>query len=380
MRNLGIRLFCFLACFLSVTVNAANLAQCKQHQCLAVVDAGSTGSRLHIYSYDLDETKTAININELWSKKVKPGLATLEANQTSINTYLSSLFSNVPEDNLSVYFYSTAGMRLLPQPKQKQIYNLIQSWFSSQSRWQLLSAKTITGNDEGLYGWLAVNYKLGTLKSNNTSIGVMDMGGASVQVVLPVKNMEGNTDVKQFELYGRPIQLFIHSFLGLGQTEVTHQFLDTDSCFSEEYVLPKGTNAKGDAYACAREVSNLMNAVHRVNHIVQPVIEANPVTNWFVMGGMAELAQTKPFQFSNYQYTNQALIEQANSQVCQQSWSNLNQKYPNNEYLYGYCLFPAYYYALMVDGYGLQPQQTVNYIPSNQGNDWTLGVVLHRLG
>ena len=69
---------------------------CEHHQCLGIVDAGSTGSRVHLYTYDLDEQKTPINIVEHWSKKIKPGLASLSPEQATINAYLTELFSDGP--------------------------------------------------------------------------------------------------------------------------------------------------------------------------------------------------------------------------------------------------------------------------------------------
>jgi hypothetical protein len=365
-----------LSMLFSLSLKAAAQANCQEHQCMAIVDAGSTGSRFHIYAYDLDSTQTPIHITEIWSKKIKPGFASLELNQTTINNYLATLFSGSPESNLPVYFYATAGMRLLPQPKQQQYYTFIQQWFAEQSAWKLRKAKTITGKEEGLYGWLAVNYQLGSLtKKDQELVGVMDMGGASVQIIFPVQRVSAvnSNDVQQFDLYGRHLNLFIHSFLGLGQSEVTHQFLDEASCFVENYELPTGEPASGDAYSCENDISSLMNAVHKVNRTVQPALGESQVNNWFVLGGMAELAKSKPFQF-NGEFSIQSLLEQANSQVCHQQWSNLNSLYPDNEYLFGYCLFPAYYYALIVDGYGLQPQQPIQFMTEN--SDWTLGAVL----
>lgn len=376
-----IRMFSFLVFFVSFSVNAADL-NCQQHQCLAVVDAGSTGSRLHIFVFDRDQNKTPTNIKELWTKKVKPGLAMLELNQATMDSYLSSLFMGAPSDKMPLYFYSTAGMRLLSQPKQRQIYNEVENWFGKQSQWQLLSAKTITGSEEGLYAWLVINYQLGKLNADdNSSVGVMDMGGASVQIVFPVEKTEGisPSDLVEIDLYGKHRKLFIHSFLGLGQTEVSHQYLDLASCFSTGYQLTDGTAAIGDAANCEKEVSLLINDVHRVSSIVQPAKDQNPVSNWYVLGGMAELAQTQPFHFEK-QFTNETLIEQANSMVCQQQWPTLSVQYPNNEYLYGYCLFPSYYYALMVEGYGIQPNEAVNYVMDNQGGDWPLAVVLSQKG
>lgn len=379
----SIYLFAFLALFTSFSVNAAN-DDCLQHQCMAVMDAGSTGTRLHIFSYDFDKSKTPINIKELWAKKVKPGLATLEPTPAAMDYYLSTLFVDAPTVKMPAYFYATAGMRLLSQPKQRQLYDLVEKWFAKRPEWELKSAKTITGAEEGLYAWLVVNNQLGRLNSDDKgSVGVMDMGGASVQIVFPVEKTEGinNSDLVEIDLYGRHQKLFIHSFLGLGQTEVAHQYLDVASCFSNNYQLTDGLAAAGNANLCENEISHLINEVHRVSPLVQPVLTQNPVNNWYVLGGMAELAITKPFQFlDKRQFTNELLLDQANSLVCQQQWPNLIAQFPTNEYLYGYCLFPSYYYALMVEGYGIQAKQPINYLTSNQGGDWPLGVVLQQKG
>ena len=369
----------FLLCFIQGTVNAG-LRGCEQQKCVVVVDVGSTGSRLHVYSYDLDNDKSPIKITERWSKKIKPGFATIEANKSAINAYLTNLFAGAPAYHTPVYFFATAGMRLLPKPKQQQYHALVREWFNSKSNWQLMDSKTITGSEEGVFGWLAVNYQLGTLNENSESIGVVDMGGASVQIAFPVKNTSDidGKDIQELDIYGQHVTLFVHSFLGLGQNEVAHQFLDSPSCFISSYEMPTGELAQGDAYSCKSEVSSLMNAVHQVSSVVQPGMATNPVSNWYVLGGLVDLVQSQPFDFNSQEFTNQDLLEKAHSQVCQQQWSTLNARYPNNDYLYGYCLFPAYYYALMVDGYGIQPQQNLKYLEAHQSSDWTIGVVLHQ--
>ncbi|RUQ85154.1 multidrug DMT transporter permease [Legionella septentrionalis] len=364
-------------------VTADDLAgqQCQQHRCIAVVDAGSTGTRLHIYAFDVNEKNDPVNIKDIWSNKIKPGFATLNPDPETINTYLSSLFAPAPEQNLPVYFYATAGMRLLPQPKQQQYYQTLQQWFAAQPQWQLVESKTITGKAEGLYGWLAVNYQLGALSNpSQEAASVMDMGGASVQVVFPVQNdsVIDPSDIIEIDVYGRHMKLFVHSFLGLGQTVLSHQFLDASNCFANDYLLPNGTPAQGDAPTCKRDVSRLINTVHSVSRIVKPAVAANPGNTWYVIGGLAALAQDKPFQFQGNQLTNQSLLQQADNIICHQQWDALQTQYPNNEYIYGYCLFPSYYYALMVHGYGLSPSEPVRYLANSQNVDWTLGVVLHH--
>ncbi|RUR08499.1 multidrug DMT transporter permease [Legionella sp. km772] len=359
----------------------AQSSPCEKQQCIAIVDAGSTGSRLHIYAYDLDVTKTPIHIKELWNKKITPGFARIEANTNTIDSYLTILLADSPIKKIPIYFYATAGMRLLPQMKQKKYYDELSSWFKKHSEWQLVEAKTITGNEEGLYDWLSVNYHLGNFESpTNKSIGVMDMGGASVQIVFPIAETPTINDKSQIQvnLYGRHYNLYVHSFLGLGQTEMSHQFLNSASCFVNNYPLPDGAEGQGNALSCEQEVSSLMNQVHGVNQLIQPLLAANPVDSWYSIGGISNLADSQFFNFQHSQLTNQDLLEQADSQICHQQWEDINNQYPDDDYVYQYCLFSAYYYALMVDGYGLYPEQTINYLPPQQNIDWTTGVVLHQ--
>lgn len=365
---------------LSFSIHAAPL-NCQQQHCVGIIDGGSTGSRLHIYTYDLDEYNSPINIAEQWSKKVKPGFATLDNNQAAVDSYFNNLFSGAPETTLPVYFYATAGMRLLPQPKQAEMLAYLNTWFNQQSQWQLAEAKTITGKEEGVFGWLAVNYQLGTLADESKELaGVMDMGGASVQVSFPAANDDriDEQDLQQIDLYGRHLSLFSHSFLGLGQTELSHQFLDNESCFPNNYVLPQGGTAKGDAVRCQHAVSSLINSVHHVNQTVQKAMRSNPVSNWYAMGGVVDTVKSKPFEFLGTEFDSQSMLSQANQRVCQQDWESLKTQYPGNDYLYGYCIFPAYYYALMVNGYGIDSQKTIHYLPATSSADWTIGAVLMR--
>lgn len=372
--------FVSLSFFFSCNLNAAEKAPCQQHQCIAVVDAGSTGSRLHIYSYDLDENNTLIHLNEIWNKKTNPGISTIDADPKKIDAYLTQLFSDAPVSSIPLYFYATAGMRLQSQSKQIVMYQALKNWFIKHQEWQLIEAKTITGKEEGIFDWLSMNYALGTFDNRSTQkpVGVMDFGGASVQIVFPVKNDSAmnQADKADVRVAGQDYQLFVHSFLGLGQTEVTHQYLDSSSCFPNDYALPDGENAQGNANSCEKDVSNLMNGVHSVNRTVQPALEANPVKQWYVMGGVVYMANDKLFNYAGRPFTNQSLLNDSDRLVCHEDWEQLYQQYPKNDYLYSYCLLSAYFYALMVDGYGLPSDKQINYLDKDM--DWTLGVVLYK--
>lgn len=112
------------------------------------------------------------------------------------------------------------------------------------------------------------------------------------------KNTETNKNsLVELDLYGKHINLFVHSFLGLGQNEVTHQLLDTNACFAEGYPLPGGNLGQGDALVCQQEASSLINRVHKVQSEVQPALTANHVNMWYAIGGLANLVESDPSNF-----------------------------------------------------------------------------------
>ncbi|MDF1683472.1 MAG: multidrug DMT transporter permease [Legionellaceae bacterium] len=347
-------------------------------KCMAsVVDVGSTGSRLHVYSYDCDhQTK---GVHEVWFKKITPGYASLETKQSSINAYLDNLFDGAPE-HIPVYFYATAGMRLLSHDQQSAYYSAAQHWFEA-SAWNLVDAKTITGREEGVFAWLAVNHEQNTLSTGvEEEVGVMDMGGASVQIVTPVASSDGINpdDLVHVKLDHQDLTLFVRSFLGLGATLVGQQFLNSPACFPEGYPLPDGSLGHGDAEQCEASISQLINHVHAVNQTIQPVLSAETPKTWYVLGGLAYLLKEEPFRRDGVGATNAWLLQQANTTVCRRLWSDLLVDYPDNERLSQSCLRASYYHALMEKGYGLNAEKSIYLTSSDQETDWTLGVVLHQ--
>lgn len=351
---------------------------CKNQYCVAVIDAGSSGSRLHIYSYSLDNQKNPTEIIEQWVKKIKPGFANIGMTQAEVDSYLTSLFVDASVSDIPVYFYATAGMRLLSAPKQQTLYTYLQNWFNRHPSWHLQAAKTLTGKQEGIYGWLTVNYQVGALdKPLKKMIGMMDMGGASVEIVFPIadRKMVADADSATIKVRGKEVTLYSHSFLGLGQTELSHQFLDNPACFSHGYLMPEEEKGEGNAYFCQSNISVLVNSVHHVKSVVGRLIHLNNVSQWYVMGGVVDMLHSIPFQHLESTFTNRWLLDYANQNLCQQDWQYLQTLYPTDDYLYGYCLFASYYYALMVHGYSFDASMPIHYFDGTNP-DWTMGVVL----
>ncbi|MDF1646224.1 MAG: multidrug DMT transporter permease [Legionellaceae bacterium] len=371
-----IAFFLYSILLFSNPVFAFNSA-CSGQKCIGVVDVGSTGSRLHIYAYPRQDD--VHQIQEVWVKKITPGFAMLNPDQSHVDNYLQELFEGAPED-FPIYFYASAGMRLLPSEQQKKYFDIVQSWFQHSS-WHLEEARTVTGREEGVFAWLSVHEQLRRIPDFEIPehLSVMDMGGASVQVVSAVdfKSSENKDDYIDIELHGKKQTLFVRSFLGLGQTLVIDQYLNEASCFPEGYPLPNGDIGVGNARACAHQVSKLIDGVHNVHHVLHPALYPESSRVWYVIEGLAYLAKEKPFNQNEDAITNDGLLEQAEKAVCHRSWEAIQQDYPEENNLSRACLTASYYHALM-SAYGIAPSEPVRFVPSLSNVDWTLGVVLQK--
>lgn len=206
-------------------VGAATLPSnetCSKNTCIAVFDAGSTGTRLHIFSYSKDK-KNHTRIKQIFSKKIKPSISGLSLNHERVSEYMCHFSKKDHGRDIPTYFFATAGMRFIPKERQDRHYRPIKNWFNQQQQFDLKEIKTISGKQEGIFGWLSVYAHINHGKTKrNDSFGFMDWGGASIQVTLPVRHPQGIDNANRFNIHldGKTITLFSDSFLGLGGTTI----------------------------------------------------------------------------------------------------------------------------------------------------------------
>jgi hypothetical protein len=197
---------------------------------LAVVDAGSSGSRVHFYRVVPDDA--FIDIQELLQLH-PPGLDALSsfeghAEQAGpqgiqpllavLDTYLAS--NHIPKSQVPVDVLATAGMRLLAQTNPTEadaIYRSVHDTIAGEG-YRVGEIRTISGTDEGLYSWADVNYLYRNFHLNKPTKGIIEVGGASAQVAYVTSDVDHpNVVVKTINGVGYPILSV--SYLGLGQGE-----------------------------------------------------------------------------------------------------------------------------------------------------------------
>ncbi|XP_063079022.1 ectonucleoside triphosphate diphosphohydrolase 5 [Engraulis encrasicolus] len=193
-------------------------------------DAGSTGTRIHIYTFiTSDSDELPVLDNEMFHS-VKPGLSAFadapEIAGETVRQLLRVAKKTVPRlewKRTPVVLRATAGLRLLPTKKAQAILDEVQDAFDESPFLVPKDSVTImNGANEGILAWVTMNFLTGHLhgKSKNT-VGILDLGGGSTQITFLPKHKKTMEDVPpdylaKFDLLNTTYELYTHSYLGNG--------------------------------------------------------------------------------------------------------------------------------------------------------------------
>lgn len=211
-----------------------------------VFDAGSTGSRVHVYEFQFCGEKLLNLVDEIF-EQVHPGLSSFshrpEEAVDSLVPLLRQAWRRVPRDLrrcTPIVLKATAGLRLLPQERVTGILENVKSWLADQpfhlpqsnSGFSPDPVSVIDGSEEAVSAWISVNYLQGhiqpsPIKANDPAIEqvtsvVLEMGGGSSQIVfdqVDTKSSEHPGGVIDLNFFGNKFQLYQHSYLGYGLME-----------------------------------------------------------------------------------------------------------------------------------------------------------------
>jgi hypothetical protein len=125
---------------------------------------------------------------------------------------------------------ATAGMRLAEQQnaeRSRELWGSLRRKLSERLGQGVdVTARTLTGFEEGLYAWLAVRET-----RSGGRFGIAEMGGASSQVAFPCPSCDVADDaVRTVTIKGQPVRFYSYSFLGLGQDEAPRALGMPSSC------------------------------------------------------------------------------------------------------------------------------------------------------
>lgn len=246
-----------------------------------VIDCGSSGSRIFVYYWPTHSgnPKDLLNIQQLVDgsgnavvKKVSPGLSSFENNPDAASDHIKELLlyaqQYIPEKmhgETSLYVMATAGMRMLSQSAQQAILQDLQrditkefNFIATDNHFEIIS-----GKQEGVYAWIAINYVLDRFSHSQTAIvsesatdnilnsaqdssskhlrkrtvGIIDMGGGSVQIAFEVTNPKHIKEIppsllSEFNLgcedsdEDHTYNVYVTTFLGYGANSARDRYED----------------------------------------------------------------------------------------------------------------------------------------------------------
>lgn len=208
-----------------------------------MIDAGSTGSRIHVYRFNNCGPTPELEAEEFKMTEKKAGGSGLSSYKEDVEGAAKSLdilmdvaVKTVPKEYQScspVAVKATAGLRMLGDEMSAKILSAVRTRLETVYPFPVVSeekggVQIMDGSDEGVYAWITTNYLLGKIGGPDKSptAAVFDLGGGSTQIVfeptfkspskgMPEKLAKGDHKYA-LKFGGRDFDLYQHSHLGYG--------------------------------------------------------------------------------------------------------------------------------------------------------------------
>ncbi|PON59684.1 Nucleoside phosphatase [Trema orientale] len=213
-----------------------------------VVDCGSTGTRVNVYEWvaadankrelpillhsypdNLTNTSLVTTSCKYHCMQTEPGLDKFVGNSSGVRASLEPLITwaeqIIPFERhrfTPIFVLATAGLRRLAIEESRQVLEDVETVirehsFSYKRSW----IRVLTGKEEAYYGWVALSYKMGMFRNHSRSptLGLLDLGGSSLQVVMEVDGIEEDTHLLKSKFGFTEHRLLAYSLPAFGLNE-----------------------------------------------------------------------------------------------------------------------------------------------------------------
>lgn len=393
-----------------------------------VLDAGSSHTALYIYQWPAEKDNNTGRVEQRHSCKVKgPGIssyasAPVKAGE-SLKACMQEAEDQVPESRhqeTPLYLGATAGMRLLNMENSSasdKVFRAVEGVLQ-KSPFSFQGARILTGQEEGAFGWVTVNYLDDRLVQGLKTTGALDLGGASTQISFISDKFDGSESPSNsvaFRLYGNDYNLYTHSFLCYGKDQAlrltlanqtqTGPAVFSDPCFNLGYTSTRNYSALynspcvshmkppgapqsftqqgiGNFQQCQELVRSIFNFSQckysrcSFNGVYQPPLQGpfGAFSAYYFVMNFLNLTDTSiPLE----------TVKERIARYCATPWDQVKQQNPTiqTKYLAEYCFSGTYIITLLTEGYNFTSESysKIKFIKKIKGSDagWTLGYMLN---
>ena len=209
-----------------------------------MVDAGSTGSRIHVYKFNNCGPTPELENEDFKMTEKREGGSGLSSYKTdaegaarSLDPLMEVAMKSIPDQYKScspIAVKATAGLRLLGEEMSVKILDAVRTRLETAFPFPVISrekggVEIMKGEEEGVFAWITTNYLLGKIggPDKTPTAAVFDLGGGSTQIVFqptfPGMSSGGMPEVMEegdhkyhLRFGGRDFDLYQHSHLGYG--------------------------------------------------------------------------------------------------------------------------------------------------------------------
>ncbi|NXI98897.1 ENTP8 diphosphohydrolase, partial [Psophia crepitans] len=407
-----------------------------------VFDAGSSHTSLFVYEWDSDKENDTGVVSQTLSCDVQGQGISSYANDPpkagdSLRECLDKALKVIPaakQRDAPAYLGATAGMRLLREQNSSAADHVLAEVAKTMREYPVAfkGARILTGEEEGAYGWITINYLLDSFMKYSPKthtwvhpeaaniLGALDLGGASTQIsFVPEGSVINWNEASKFMLYGFNYNIYTHSYLCYGQNEMLKRLAKEliavrgeqgvdHPCYPKDYNEtvslssfrtspctnrsdPRLTlddrnvtlEGRGNASGCLAAVRKLFNfsACGQSQDCTFDGIYQPPVHGQFI----AFSAFYYNFKFLNLtEGQSLATVRENIEHFCARSWEDVRSPcYPeeNPERLPKYCANANYILTLLLDAYKFNETSWNNiFFQMKAGSadvGWTLGYMLN---
>ena len=394
----------YMLLFLHGTYKEYTRPDCNTTLWGVIIDAGSSGSRAHIYSWQ--RGRILETIREISHIKRSPGLSSYHhadhASQslTKLLKHAKSVVPSICEAQTPVYVFATAGLRLTPTIRRREILESVRNMLrAGPYAFADKNVRVLPGSEEAEYDWISVNVarkSLISVESNGKtinapeqeeSVGVIDLGGASSQIAYETEAVKSQIpQIRSIALHhnsdDRNVRnVYAVSRINFGLYEafqITHKISRQEEHNEQNWfacsIAKESTDDLGDFFECERLVSKFVieqepKSLH-LDEERMSLIRTKPkvfygIDNFAKLGSLArtvlaslndEPANAKPFGLLKID-NELNIFQNAGIYICSSTWPQLRKMVPEtvakDRLLRKSCFGMAYVRALLNDVYNL---------------------------